>query len=77
MNLYQKIKNKKEKISVVGLGYVGMPLAIAFAKKNQHTACVKSCRNKMELFKFYTRLSRRTLYRSRSSLLYIQSWVLA
>jgi UDP-N-acetyl-D-galactosamine dehydrogenase len=33
MNLYQKIKNKKEKISVVGLGYVGMPLAIAFAKK--------------------------------------------
>lgn len=33
MNLYQKIKSKKEKISVVGLGYVGMPLAIAFAKK--------------------------------------------
>jgi UDP-N-acetyl-D-galactosamine dehydrogenase len=33
MNLYQKIKNKKEKVSVVGLGYVGMPLAIAFAKK--------------------------------------------
>ena len=33
MNLYQKIKNKQEKISVVGLGYVGMPLAIAFAKK--------------------------------------------
>jgi len=33
MNLYQKIKNKKEKISIVGLGYVGMPLAIAFAKK--------------------------------------------
>jgi len=33
MNLYQKIKDKKEKISVVGLGYVGMPLAIAFAKK--------------------------------------------
>ncbi|PXV63078.1 UDP-N-acetyl-D-galactosamine dehydrogenase [Halanaerobium congolense] len=33
MNLYQEIKDKKEKISVVGLGYVGMPLAIAFAKK--------------------------------------------
>jgi UDP-N-acetyl-D-galactosamine dehydrogenase len=33
MNLYQKIKERKEKISVVGLGYVGMPLAIAFAKK--------------------------------------------
>jgi UDP-N-acetyl-D-galactosamine dehydrogenase len=33
MELYQSIKNKKEKISVIGLGYVGMPLAIAFAKK--------------------------------------------
>lgn len=31
-NLFEDIKNKKEKISVVGLGYVGMPLAIAFAK---------------------------------------------
>jgi len=32
MNIYQAIKNRKEKISVIGLGYVGMPLAIAFAK---------------------------------------------
>jgi UDP-N-acetyl-D-galactosamine dehydrogenase len=32
MNLFEKIKNKKEKIAVIGLGYVGMPLAIAFAK---------------------------------------------
>ncbi|MEP9406900.1 nucleotide sugar dehydrogenase [Peribacillus frigoritolerans] len=32
MSLYEAIKNKKEKISVIGLGYVGMPLAIAFAK---------------------------------------------
>ncbi len=32
MNLYESIKNKKEKISVVGLGYVGLPLAISFAK---------------------------------------------
>ncbi|PRO65843.1 nucleotide sugar dehydrogenase [Alkalicoccus urumqiensis] len=31
--LYEKILNKKEKISVIGLGYVGMPLAVAFAKK--------------------------------------------
>lgn len=31
--LYNLIKSKEEKISVVGLGYVGMPLAIAFAKK--------------------------------------------
>ena len=33
MNLSKKIKNKKEKISVVGLGYVGLPLAVAFAEK--------------------------------------------
>jgi UDP-N-acetyl-D-galactosamine dehydrogenase len=33
MSLFQKIKNKKEKISVVGLGYVGLPLAVAFAEK--------------------------------------------
>ncbi|MBT2667490.1 nucleotide sugar dehydrogenase [Bacillus sp. ISL-4] len=32
MSLHEAIKNKKEKISVIGLGYVGMPLAIAFAK---------------------------------------------
>lgn len=32
MSLYQDIRDKKEKISVVGLGYVGMPLAVAFAR---------------------------------------------
>jgi UDP-N-acetyl-D-galactosamine dehydrogenase len=33
MNLYDRIKNGNEKIAVVGLGYVGMPIAVAFAKK--------------------------------------------
>ena len=33
MNLFEKIKNREEKISLVGLGYVGMPIAVAFAKK--------------------------------------------
>lgn len=33
MSLYEKIINKEEKISVIGLGYVGMPIAIAFAKQ--------------------------------------------
>lgn len=32
-NLYEKIVNKQEKISLVGLGYVGMPIAVSFAKK--------------------------------------------
>lgn len=31
--LYDKIVDGKEKISLVGLGYVGMPIAVAFAKK--------------------------------------------
>ncbi|MEH7356285.1 nucleotide sugar dehydrogenase [Neobacillus drentensis] len=33
MSLYEKIINKEEKISLIGLGYVGMPIAVAFAKK--------------------------------------------
>lgn len=32
-NLLEKILAKEEKISLVGLGYVGMPIAVAFAKK--------------------------------------------
>ncbi|MFB5495761.1 nucleotide sugar dehydrogenase [Enterococcus casseliflavus] len=34
-NLYQKIVRKEEAISLVGLGYVGMPIAVAFAKKTR------------------------------------------
>ncbi|MEK3760022.1 nucleotide sugar dehydrogenase [Paenibacillus sp. FSL P4-0338] len=30
--LYEQISRKEQKISIIGLGYVGMPLAIAFAK---------------------------------------------
>ena len=33
MNLYEKVRNREEKISIIGLGYVGMPIAVAFAKK--------------------------------------------
>lgn len=32
-SLYKKISNKEEYISLIGLGYVGMPIAVAFAKK--------------------------------------------
>ncbi len=31
--LYEDIISKNEKIAVIGLGYVGMPIAVAFAKK--------------------------------------------
>ena len=33
MNLYEKIVNGEEKLSLIGLGYVGMPIAVAFARK--------------------------------------------
>lgn len=33
MSLYEKIVSKEEKISLVGLGYVGMPIAVEFAKR--------------------------------------------
>ena len=33
MQLYDKLKNREEKLSLIGLGYVGMPIAVAFARK--------------------------------------------
>lgn len=33
MSLYEKICRGEEKISLVGLGYVGMPIAVAFSRK--------------------------------------------
>ena len=33
MSIYTKLLNKEAKLSLVGLGYVGMPIAVAFAKK--------------------------------------------
>ena len=33
MGLYERIVRREEKISIVGLGYVGMPIAVAFANK--------------------------------------------
>ena len=33
MLLYEKIKNREESLSLVGLGYVGMPIAVEFAKR--------------------------------------------
>ncbi|MDO4302501.1 MAG: nucleotide sugar dehydrogenase [Bacillota bacterium] len=33
MNLFEKLVSGEEKLSLVGLGYVGMPIAVAFARK--------------------------------------------
>ena len=50
MNLFQKIENREEKISLVGLGYVGMPIAVAFAKKADVIGFDIS-KDKVELYK--------------------------
>lgn len=33
MSLYEKLIAREEKLALIGLGYVGMPIAVAFAKK--------------------------------------------
>lgn len=33
MSLYKKLLQKEEKLALVGLGYVGMPIAVAFSRK--------------------------------------------
>ncbi|NBH19795.1 nucleotide sugar dehydrogenase [Clostridiaceae bacterium] len=32
-DVYEKLLNRQEKLSVIGLGYVGMPIAVAFSEK--------------------------------------------
>lgn len=33
MNIYEKLESREETLSVIGLGYVGLPLAVEFAKR--------------------------------------------
>ncbi len=35
MNIYERLLNKEAKLSVIGLGYVGLPIALEFARKIQ------------------------------------------
>lgn len=51
MTLYDRLIERKEKIAVVGLGYVGMPLAVAFAKKGLDVIGFDINRKKIELYK--------------------------
>ena len=39
MSLYSDLAEGKEKLSLVGLGYVGMPIAVAFARKIGRASC--------------------------------------
>ncbi len=49
--LYNKLINKEEKVSLVGLGYVGMPIAVAFASKGIDVIGFDLNKAKIELYK--------------------------
>ncbi len=51
MKLYEKILNNEESISLVGLGYVGMPIAHAFAKKGISVIGFDLNKKKIDLYK--------------------------
>lgn len=51
MSLYEKILKNEENLSLVGLGYVGMPIAVAFANKGIHVIGFDLNKEKIELYK--------------------------
>lgn len=51
MSLYKKIISGEEKISLVGLGYVGMPIAVAFAQKGIKVIGFDLNKAKIDLYK--------------------------
>ena len=51
MTLYEKIVAGEEKIALVGLGYVGMPIAVAFANKGIDVIGFDLNKAKIELYK--------------------------
>ena len=51
MSLYKKLVNKEENLALVGLGYVGMPIAVAFAKKGLNVIGFDLNKDKINLYK--------------------------
>ena len=51
MSIYQEILNKNASIALVGLGYVGMPIAVAFAAKGVNVIGFDLNKAKIELYK--------------------------
>ncbi len=51
MSFFEKLINKQEKLSLVGLGYVGMPIAVAFANKGIDVIGFDLNKAKIELYK--------------------------
>ncbi len=51
MSFYDRLVKKEEKLSLVGLGYVGMPIAVAFANKGIDVIGFDLNKAKIELYK--------------------------
>lgn len=51
MKLYENLLAKEESLALIGLGYVGMPIAVAFAKKGLHVIGFDLNSNKIDLYK--------------------------
>ena len=51
MSLYDRLLNKKEYLSLIGLGYVGMPIAVEFAKKGINVIGFDLNKDKIQLYK--------------------------
>lgn len=51
MSLFEKIKSCKESLSLVGLGYVGMPIAVAFANEGVNVIGFDLNKAKIDLYK--------------------------
>ena len=51
MSIYEQILSGEENLALVGLGYVGMPIAVAFAKKGIHVIGFDLNQSKIELYR--------------------------
>lgn len=51
MELLEKIRSKKAKIGIIGLGYVGLPLALEFSRSRFHTVGLDIDTSKITLLK--------------------------
>ena len=51
MSIYKRLLQKKEKLALIGLGYVGMPIAVEFAKKGLNVIGFDLNKAKIDLYK--------------------------
>lgn len=50
-NVYEQLINKDTSLAVVGLGYVGMPIAVAFAEKGLDVIGFDNSESKIGLYR--------------------------